>query len=81
MDGTRSSEPGQDEDPRQGQSVVDGTSEMVLRDGDNPRDTVLDWSCDVTVAGIASLAARLMAPVTQKLTDSFFDQVRKRIER
>ena len=63
-------------------SVVDGTSEMVLRDGDKPGQTVLNWSSDVTVVGtIASLAARLMGPVTQKLTDSFFDQVRKRIEK
>lgn len=62
-------------------SVVDGTSEMTLRDGENPGDTVLNWSSDVTVAGtIASLAARLMGPVTQKLTDSFFDSVRKKIE-
>ena len=62
-------------------SVVDGTSEMVLRDGDKPGETVLNWSSDVTVVGaIASLAARLMGPVTQKLTDSFFDQVRKKIE-
>ncbi len=62
-------------------SVVDGTSEMVLRDGDQPGDTVLDWSSDVTVSGtIASLASRLMGPVTQKITDSFFESVRKKIE-
>ena len=62
-------------------SVVDGTSEMTLRDGDKPGETVLNWSSDVTVVGaIASLAARLMGPVTQKLTDSFFEQVRKKIE-
>jgi uncharacterized protein len=62
-------------------SVVDGTSEMALRDGDKPGETVLNWSSDVVVSGvIASLAARLMGPVTQKLTDSFFDEVRKRIE-
>ena len=63
-------------------SVVDGTSEMVLHDGDNPGETVLDWSADVTVVGaIASLAARLMGPVTQKITDLFFDNVRKKIEK
>jgi len=62
-------------------SAVDGTSEMVLSDGDKPGDTVLNWSSDVVVSGaIASLAARLMGPVTQKLTASFFDDVRKRIE-
>ena len=48
-------------------SVVDGGSEMVLSDGQKPGETVLDWSADVTVIGtIASLAARLMGPVTQK---------------
>ena len=62
-------------------SVVDGTSEMVLRDGEKPGETVLNWSSDVVVSGtIASLAARLMGPVTQKLTDSFFNEVRKKIE-
>ncbi len=56
-------------------------SEMVLRDGETPGDTVLDWSSDVTVIGtIASLAARLMGPVTQKLTTAFFDCVRAKIE-
>jgi carbon monoxide dehydrogenase subunit G len=61
-------------------SVVDGTSEMALSDGANG-STVLNWSSDVTVVGtIASLAARLMGPVTQKITDSFFENVRKKIE-
>jgi carbon monoxide dehydrogenase subunit G len=62
-------------------SAVDGTSEMLLRDGEKPDQTVLQWSSDVTVVGsIANLAARLMGPVTQKLTDAFFDSVRKKIE-
>ncbi|HEX9163716.1 MAG TPA: carbon monoxide dehydrogenase subunit G [Thermoanaerobaculia bacterium] len=61
-------------------SVVDATSEMVLSDGANGA-TVLNWSSDVTVVGtIASLAARLMGSVTQKLTDSFFECVRQKIE-
>ncbi len=61
--------------------VVDGTSEMVLRDGERPGETVLDWSSDVTIIGtIASMAARLMGSVTQKITDSFFENVRKKIE-
>jgi len=63
-------------------SVVDGTSEMTLREGDKPGDTIVDWSSEVTIAGaIAGLASRLMAPVTQKLTDSFFENVRKKIEK
>jgi molybdenum cofactor cytidylyltransferase len=61
-------------------SAVDATSEMSLRDaGDG--GTELEWSADVTVVGtIASLAARLMGGVTQKLTASFFEEVKKRIE-
>ena len=61
-------------------SRVDGTSEMVLSDGANG-STVLNWSSDITVVGtITSLAARLMGVVTQKLTDAFFECVRKKIE-
>lgn len=61
-------------------SSVDGTSEMVLSDGANG-STVLNWSSDITVVGtIASLAARLMGVVTQKLTGAFFECVRKKIE-
>jgi uncharacterized protein len=61
-------------------SSVDGTSEMVLSDGANG-STVLNWSSDITVVGtIASLAARLMGVVTQKLTDAFFECVREKIE-
>ncbi|HXH41798.1 MAG TPA: carbon monoxide dehydrogenase subunit G [Thermoanaerobaculia bacterium] len=61
-------------------SMVDATSEMVLSDGADGA-TVLDWSSDVTVVGaIASLAARLMGTVTQKLTGAFFQCVRQKIE-
>jgi uncharacterized protein len=61
-------------------SVVDATSEMVLADGSDG-GTELNWSADVTIVGtIASLAARLMGAVTQKLTDAFFECVRKKIE-
>ena len=61
-------------------SAVDATSEMVLTGGARGA-TDLRWSADVTVVGtIASLAARLMGGVTQKLTGAFFDCVRSRIE-
>jgi carbon monoxide dehydrogenase subunit G len=54
---------------------------MELADGANG-STDLAWSADVTISGtIASLAARLMGSVTQKLTASFFDSVRKDIEK
>ncbi len=61
-------------------SAVDASSEMVLTDaGDGT--THLRWAADVTVLGtIASLAARLMGGVAQRLTDTFFDCIRKRIE-
>jgi carbon monoxide dehydrogenase subunit G len=61
-------------------SVADAMSEMILTDGPNGA-AVLNWSTDVTIVGtIASLASRLMGVVAQKMTDSFFECVRKRIE-
>jgi carbon monoxide dehydrogenase subunit G len=61
-------------------SAVKGSSEMSLSDADGG-GTLLTWSADVTILGaIASLAARLMGVVTQTLTRSFFDCVRKKIE-
>jgi molybdenum cofactor cytidylyltransferase len=61
-------------------SAVDATSEMALRDGADAT-TELFWSADVSVVGtIASIAARLMGGVTQKLTGAFFEEVKKQIE-
>ena len=61
-------------------SVADAVSEMRLSDG--PDDsTILNWTADVTVSGqLASLASRLMVPVSQKLAQVFYEQVRKKIE-
>ncbi len=60
-------------------SAVDATSSMVLSDAEGATD--LAWTADVTVVGtIASLAARLMGGVTQKLTGAFFDSVKRKIE-
>ena len=61
-------------------SVADAISEMRLSDG--PDDsTMLNWTADVTVSGqLASLASRLMVPVSQKLAQVFYEQVRKKIE-
>jgi carbon monoxide dehydrogenase subunit G len=61
-------------------SVADAVSEMMLSDG--PDDsTLVHWTADVNVAGqLASLASRLMVPVSQKLAAQFYDEVRKRIE-
>lgn len=61
-------------------SAVNGTTEMTLSDGEGGV-TNLAWVADITVIGaIASLAARLMGTVTQTLTNSFFECVRKKIE-
>ena len=61
-------------------SVADAVSEMSLSDG--PDDaTVLHWTADVVVSGqLASLASRLMVPVSQKLAQVFYSQVKKKIE-
>ena len=61
-------------------SVADAVSEMRLSDGPDGA-TLVHWTADVTVAGqLASLAARLMVPVSQKLAQVFYDQVKKKIE-
>lgn len=61
-------------------SGVNGSSEMRLSDGEHGT-TLLAWSADITIIGaIASLAARLMGPVTKTMTNAFFECVRKKIE-
>jgi carbon monoxide dehydrogenase subunit G len=48
---------------------------------DGNGNTVVEWTADIAVLGqLASLAARMMVPVSQKLTAQFFDCVRKKIE-
>ena len=61
-------------------SVADAVSEMRLSDGPDG-STMVHWTADVNVSGqLASLAARLMVPVSQKLAAQFYEEVRKRIE-
>ena len=61
-------------------SVADAISEMHLSDGPDG-STNVHWTADVNVSGqLASLAARLMVPVSQKLASQFYDQVKKKIE-
>ena len=61
-------------------SAMDAMSEMKLADGSDG-STDMKWTADVTVVGtIASLAARLMGSVTQKLTGEFFNCMKKKIE-
>lgn len=61
-------------------SAADVVSEMRLSNGiDGATD--VNWTADVQVSGqLASLASRLMVPVSQKLAGIFYDEVRKRIE-
>jgi carbon monoxide dehydrogenase subunit G len=61
-------------------SAADVTSEMILSDGPDGA-TIMKWSADVVILGtLASLAARLMGSVTQKLTGEFFNCFKKKIE-
>jgi uncharacterized protein len=61
-------------------SAADVISEMVLSDLPGGA-TQLHWTADITIVGqLASLAARLMGTVSQKMTGAFFDCVRKKIE-
>jgi len=61
-------------------SAADVTSEMVLSDGPDGT-TELKWTADIVILGtLASLAARLMSGITQKLTAEFFNCFKKTIE-
>jgi carbon monoxide dehydrogenase subunit G len=61
-------------------SAVDAISEMMLSKGMDG-STDLKWTADITVVGkIASVAARMMNSVTQKLTARFFECVKNQIE-
>lgn len=61
-------------------SAADATSEMKLSDGPDGA-TIVNWTANINIAGqLASLASRLMMPVTQKLSNQFYDEVRRRIE-
>jgi hypothetical protein len=61
-------------------SAADVISEMTLSDAPDG-GTLVHWTADVRVSGqLASLASRLMVPVSQKLAGVFYEEVRKRIE-
>ncbi len=61
-------------------SAADATSEMRLSDGPDG-STIVNWTADVVVGGqLASLASRLMVPVSQKLAGVFYEAVRQKIE-
>jgi len=61
-------------------SAMDVVSLMVLSDAEDGT-TEMQWSADITVLGsLASLAARLMGSITQKLSAEFFNCFKKKIE-
>ena len=61
-------------------SVADAISEARFSEGPEG-STIVHWTADVNVSGqLASLASRLMVPVSQKLASQFYDQVKKKIE-
>jgi len=61
-------------------SAADAISEMHLSDGTDG-STLVHWTAEVNVSGqLASLASRLMQPVSKKLSDLFYQEVRRRIE-
>ncbi len=61
-------------------SAVDVQAAMELNESE-AGITEMDWSAQVTVSGtITSLASRLMGSVTRKVTNAFFDCVRKQVE-
>jgi carbon monoxide dehydrogenase subunit G len=61
-------------------SGVDVVSEMRLTSID-PENTDLNWSADIVIVGtIASLASRMMGGMTKKMTSTFFDCIRSKIE-
>jgi carbon monoxide dehydrogenase subunit G len=61
-------------------SAVDATSEIFLSDGPDGT-TDLKWTAEIAIMGtIASLASRLMGPVTKKLSGVFFECVKSKIE-
>ena len=60
--------------------VGDATAEMLLADTADGA-TEMKWTADVNVGGtLASLASRLMGPVTQKLSAQFFECMKAKIE-
>ncbi|MEO8358031.1 MAG: SRPBCC domain-containing protein [Chloroflexota bacterium] len=61
-------------------TAADLLSEMSLSDGPDG-STLVHWTADVNISGqLASLAARLLLPVSQKLSEQFYNEVRRKIE-
>jgi carbon monoxide dehydrogenase subunit G len=61
-------------------SAIDVVAEMAFRE-ESGDSTDLGWVAEVTVVGtIASLASRMMGGVAKRVTNAFFDCVKKQIE-
>ncbi len=61
-------------------SAADVLSEMILSDAPDGA-TEMKWTADINLVGqLASLAARMMQPMTKQLTGVFFDCMKKKIE-
>ncbi len=61
-------------------SAVDMSGDMHLTALDD-RQTQMDWKADVNVSGtIASVGARLLSGVAQKLTGQFFDCLKTKLQ-
>ena len=61
-------------------SAADVVSEMKLSDTADG-GTEMAWTADIAILGqLASLAARMMMPVSQKLTEQFFSCAKQKIE-
>jgi carbon monoxide dehydrogenase subunit G len=61
-------------------SAADVAAEMILADGPEGA-TEMRWTAEPAVMGqLASLASRMMASVSQKLAQQFYENVKKMIE-
>ncbi|MER3418289.1 MAG: carbon monoxide dehydrogenase [Chloroflexota bacterium] len=62
-------------------SAADAVATMLLRDGDEPGTTIMDWVADVTISGsLAAVGARLIEGTANKLTAQTFDCIREKLE-
>lgn len=58
-----------------------GGARITLSDGEEPGNSVLVYEGDVAIGGkIAQLGSRLVAGVTQKLSDQFFQNLAQRFQ-
>jgi carbon monoxide dehydrogenase subunit G len=62
-------------------SAADALAVMVLKDGDEPGTTLMDWDAQVAISGtLASVGARLIEGTANKLVGQTFDCIKSRLE-